>query len=172
MPRSSSSSPGRSLRDFTSPWPVPAKRTRAASIRAWTTRSRRARSRTAARNGHLHLSVRKGIHERLKAVAIGGHASIIASPAASQFCPEKPQRCPSRQSERRKVTQDPRPRSIADLFPRSAVQKGSFSGRVCGAEVRILFNKMEILRTDWYSEAKCPIWRVLVYLTPCVPEKC
>jgi len=33
------------------------------------------------RNGHLHLTVRKGIYERLKAVAIGGHASIIASPA-------------------------------------------------------------------------------------------
>ena len=25
------------------------------------------------RNGHLHLSVGKSIHERLKAVAIGGH---------------------------------------------------------------------------------------------------
>jgi hypothetical protein len=36
------------LKDFTSPWPVAAKRTRAASIRAWTTRSRRAKSRTAA----------------------------------------------------------------------------------------------------------------------------
>src|ERR1035441_677005 len=37
------------------------------------------------RNGHLHLSVRKGIHERLKAIAVGGHASIIASRATSQF---------------------------------------------------------------------------------------
>src|ERR1035441_677003 len=35
------------------------------------------------RNGHLHLSVRKGIHERLKAIAVGGHASIIASRATS-----------------------------------------------------------------------------------------
>ena len=48
LPTRRRSSPGRSLRDFTSPWPVAAKRTRAASIRAWTTRSRRARSRTAA----------------------------------------------------------------------------------------------------------------------------
>ena len=38
-------------------------------------------------NGHLHFSVRKGIHERLKAVAIGCHASIIASPATRHFCP-------------------------------------------------------------------------------------
>ena len=48
LPTRSRSSSGRSLRDFTSPWPVAAKRTRAASIRAWTTRSRRARSRTPA----------------------------------------------------------------------------------------------------------------------------
>jgi len=48
LPTRRRSSPGRSLRDFTSPWPVAAKRTRAASIRAWTTRSRRAKSRTAA----------------------------------------------------------------------------------------------------------------------------
>src|ERR1017187_6702879 len=47
LPTRRRSSPGRSLRDFTSPWPVAAKRTRAASIRAWTTRSRRARWRTA-----------------------------------------------------------------------------------------------------------------------------
>jgi hypothetical protein len=40
------------------------------------------------RNGHLHLSVRKGIHERLKAVAIGRHASIIASRATSHFRPD------------------------------------------------------------------------------------
>ena len=40
------------------------------------------------RNGHLHLSARKGIHERLK--AIGGHAAIIASRATSQFRPEHP----------------------------------------------------------------------------------
>jgi len=33
------------------------------------------------RNSHLHLCVRKGIHQRMKAVAIGGHASIIASRA-------------------------------------------------------------------------------------------
>ena len=125
LPTRSRSSPGRSLRDFTSPRPVAAKRTGAASIRAWTTRSRRARSRTAAgrkttrritaraaaglfpgehrrpvpcgpdpawprvsasmiscspssaRNSHLHFSVRKGIHERLKPVVIGGHALCI-----------------------------------------------------------------------------------------------
>src|ERR1035437_2155877 len=131
LPTRRRSSPGRSLRDFTSPWPVAAKRTSAASIRAWTTRSRRARSRTGKlpggsqpepasdflqgdivarfrtgqiqlgralgiddflltqfrkkRNGRLHLSVPKGIHERLKAVAIGGHASIITSRATSHF---------------------------------------------------------------------------------------
>src|SRR5271157_271655 len=38
LPTRKRSSPGRPLRDFTSPWPVAAKRTRAASIRAWTTR--------------------------------------------------------------------------------------------------------------------------------------
>ena len=48
LPTRKRSSPGRSLRDFTSPCPVAAKRTRAASIRAWTTRSSRARSRSAA----------------------------------------------------------------------------------------------------------------------------
>src|ERR1022692_2049750 len=131
LPTRRRSSPGRSLRDFTSPWPVAAKRTRAASIRAWTTRSRRAplqvekrrggsqpepasdfvqgdivaRFRTGQiqlgrslgiedflltqfrqkRNGHLHLTVRKGIHKRLKAAAIGGHVSIITSRAASHL---------------------------------------------------------------------------------------
>ena len=35
------------------------------------------------RNGDLHLSVRKGIHERVEAIAAAGHASIIASLAAS-----------------------------------------------------------------------------------------
>ena len=40
------------------------------------------------RNGHLHLSVRKGIHERLKAVAIGGHASTIVSRATGRSGPE------------------------------------------------------------------------------------
>jgi len=34
-------------------------------------------------NGHLHLSVWKGIHEGLKALAIRGHASIVASRADS-----------------------------------------------------------------------------------------
>ena len=48
LPTRKRSSPGRSLRDFTSPCPVAAKRTNAASIRAWTRRSTRARSRTAA----------------------------------------------------------------------------------------------------------------------------
>jgi hypothetical protein len=37
------------------------------------------------RNSHLHFSVRKGIHERVKTVTIGGHASIIASRATSHF---------------------------------------------------------------------------------------
>jgi hypothetical protein len=134
LPTRRRSSPVRSLRDFTSPWPVAAKRTRAASIRAWTTRSRRAKSRTAAgrklrggsqpepasdfvqrnvvarfragqiqlghslgiedflltqfrqkRDGHPHLTVRKGIHKRLKAAAIGGHTSIITSRVDSHF---------------------------------------------------------------------------------------
>jgi len=39
------------------------------------------------RNGHLHLAVRKGIHERLKAVAIGEHISTIALRATSHFRP-------------------------------------------------------------------------------------
>jgi hypothetical protein len=53
---------GRSLRDFTSPWPVAAKRTRAASIRAWTTRSRRAKSRSAAgRKTTRRITARAGV---------------------------------------------------------------------------------------------------------------
>ena len=39
-------------------------------------------------NGYLHLTVRKGIYERLKAATIAGHASIITSRAASHFQPE------------------------------------------------------------------------------------
>src|ERR1017187_9349423 len=107
MPRSSSNSPGRSLRDFTSPWPVARRklpggaqaepaadflqgdivaRFRAGQIQLGRglgindfllTQCRQ------ERNGDLHLSVRKGIHERLKAVAIGGHASIITSRTTS-----------------------------------------------------------------------------------------
>jgi predicted nuclease of predicted toxin-antitoxin system len=40
------------------------------------------------RNGHLHLTVRKCIHEQLKAAAIGGHVSIITSRATSRPRPE------------------------------------------------------------------------------------
>src|ERR1039458_6717134 len=69
LPTRSRSSPGRSLRDFTSPWPVAAKRTRAASIRAWTTRSRRAKSRTAAgRKTTRRITARAGVGLRP-----GGH---------------------------------------------------------------------------------------------------
>lgn len=32
-------------------------------------------------NGHLYVAVWKGIHQRLKAVAVGGHISIVASRA-------------------------------------------------------------------------------------------
>jgi hypothetical protein len=35
------------------------------------------------RNRHLYLTVRKSVHKRLKAVAVGGHASMIASLAIS-----------------------------------------------------------------------------------------
>jgi hypothetical protein len=35
------------------------------------------------RNCRLYFTVRKGVHERLKAVAVGGHASILASLAIS-----------------------------------------------------------------------------------------
>src|ERR1039457_3944123 len=69
LPTRRRSSPGRSLRDFTSPWPVAAKRTRAASIRAWTTRSRRAKSRTAAgRKTTRRITDRAGVGLRP-----GGH---------------------------------------------------------------------------------------------------
>src|ERR1039458_4633293 len=69
LPTRSRSSPGRSLRDFTSPWPVAAKRTRAASIRAWTTRSRRPKSRTAAgRKTTRRITARAGVGLRP-----GGH---------------------------------------------------------------------------------------------------
>lgn len=40
------------------------------------------------RDGHLHLTVRKGIHERLKAAAIAGHASIITLSVAGHFLAE------------------------------------------------------------------------------------
>jgi len=41
------------------------------------------------RNRHLDLSVRKGIHERLKAIAIGRHISIIASRGNGPFRPKR-----------------------------------------------------------------------------------
>src|ERR1035441_8932049 len=50
-------------------WPVAAKRTGAASIRAWTTRSRRARSRTAAgRKTTRRITARAGV-----GLPAGGH---------------------------------------------------------------------------------------------------
>ena len=65
LPTRKRSSPGRSFRDFTSPWPVAAKRTRAASMRAWTTRSRRAKSRTAAgRKTTRRITARAGVGPR------------------------------------------------------------------------------------------------------------
>src|ERR1019366_3922824 len=132
LPTHKRSSPGRSLSDFTSPWPVaanvpgprrsvperrdqdapdralrqggkllggsqaePAADFLQADIVAWFRTGQIQLGRGLGindfllaqlrkkRNGHLHLSVRKGIHERLKGGAIGGHASIIASPPTS-----------------------------------------------------------------------------------------
>ena len=40
------------------------------------------------RNGHLQLCLRKRVHERLKAVAVGGHALIVASRPTIRFQPE------------------------------------------------------------------------------------